>query len=264
MKQLKNWALITGGSGGIGLAFARELATRGSSLVLVDLDKNKLVQAATDLRARFDVKVETLRADLANKSDIKKVMTRLSDTKKPVDVLINCAGFVLHDSLINGDMKRQQAAFAVMAEAVLTLSHTAAAPMKKRGRGQIINIASTSAWFYNCNYSALKHWVLSYTESLALELRGSGVTATAVCPGETKTNFHANGGLKRPGIPKWLWCAPKQIAQAGLKAAGRGKPSVVPTLKWRVITWALRHCRALARLVSRKMVAGRIRELGQK
>jgi short-subunit dehydrogenase len=197
-------------------------------------------------------------------SDSGKVERRLADDKKPVEVLVNSAGFVLHDSLITGDLAHQRAAFKVMAEAVLVLSQTAAAAMTKRGTGKIINIASTSAWFYSGNYSALKRWVVVYTQSLALELRGSGVSATAVCPGETKTDFHAHGGLKRPGIPEWLWCQPEQIARAGLSAANKNRAVYVPTVRWRLITWALQHFGVLARSVSRKLIIGRIREVEQK
>jgi short-subunit dehydrogenase len=259
----KGWALVTGGSSGIGLAFARELAAGGYNLVLASRDKN-LEGAAQGLRVEFDVAVETLRVDLGSKSDLEKVERRLTDNGKPVEILVNSAGFVLHDSLINGDLEHQRAAFAVMAEAILVLSQTAAATMKQRGQGKIINIASTSAWLYAGNYSALKRWVVVYTQSLALELRGSGVSATAVCPGETKTDFHANGGLERPSIPNWLWCQPEQIARTGLRAAEKGKAVCVPTMHWRLFAWACQHFQHLAQSISRRLVTGRVREMKQK
>jgi short-subunit dehydrogenase len=259
----KGWALVTGGSSGIGLAFAREMAADGYNLVLATCDQN-LEKVTQDLKKEFDVAVEALRADLSDKSDLEKVERRLADDKKPVEILVNSAGFVLHDSLINGDLGRQRTAFAVMAEAILVLSQTAAAAMKQRGRGRIINIASTSAWLYAGNYSALKRWVVVYTQSLALELRGSGVSATAVCPGETKTDFHANGGLKRPGIPEWLWCKPEQIARLGLRAAEKGRAIYVPTMRWRLFAWACQHFQHLAQSISRRLVTGRVREMKQK
>jgi short-subunit dehydrogenase len=259
MKKNKNYALITGGSSGIGLAFARELASDGWNLILASRDKN-LDVIANDLHLEFDVDIETLHVDLSVASDLEKIKRRLADDSKPVEILVNSAGFVLHDSLIDGDLAHQHAAFAVMAEAVLVLSQAAAVSMKRRGSGKTINIASTSAWLYAGNYSALKRWVVVYTESLALELRGSGVSATAVCPGETKTDFHAHGGLKRPGIPDWLWCQPEQIAQSGLRATNKNRAVYVPTIRWRIIAWACRHFDGLARLISRKLVAGRIKE----
>ena len=218
---------------------------------------------AEKLHLEFKVDVEIIRADLSIESDLEKVRRRLLDNTKPVEILVNSAGFVLHDSLVSGSLERQRAAFAVMAEAVLILSQTAADAMKKREKGQIINIASTSAWMYTGNYSALKRWVVVYTQGLALELRGSGVSATAVCPGETKTDFHANGGLKRPNIPSWLWCESEQIARAGLRAAARGCAIYVPTMRWRLIAWACQHFRGLARLISRKLIKGRIKEVEQ-
>ena len=128
----------------------------------------------------------------------------------------------------------------------------------------IINIASTSAWMYNGNYSALKRWVVVYTDALALELRGTGVSATAVCPGNTRTNFHASGGIKRKDIPEWMWCEPEQIARTGLRAAKKARPVYVPTVKWRLFAWACRHFQGLARLISRKLIAGRIKEVEEK
>ncbi|MCL2280676.1 SDR family NAD(P)-dependent oxidoreductase [Candidatus Saccharibacteria bacterium] len=258
-----NYALITGGSSGIGLAFARELAANNWNLILVSRDKN-LKNIAEKLEIEFKVDVEALRGDLSVETDLEKIKKRLRDDDKPVEILVNSAGFVLHDSLVHGNVERQRIAFKVMAEAILILSQAAVATMKKRKNGMIINIASTSAWQYNGNYSALKRWVVVYTNSLALELRGSGVSATAICPGETKTNFHANGGLKRPGIPSWLWCQPEQIARTGLQAAKKGRAVYVPTMKWRLIAWAFQHCQSLARFVSYKLVTGRVEEMGQK
>lgn len=262
IQQTKDTALITGGSSGIGLAFARELAADGQNLVLVSRDDD-LVDVARGLQAEFRVEVETIHVDLSHEKDLKKVTKRIESDKNPVDMVINCAGFVLRESLIDGDLVRQHKAFAVMAEAVMVLSQTAAQVMRQRGSGQIINIASTSAWFYNGNYSALKRWVVVYTESLALELRGSGVSATVVCPGETQTNFHARGGVTRSG-PMWLWCTPDKIARAGLRAAAKGKSIVVPTVRWRLIAWTMHHFQGLARTVSRKTVTSRLKEIKQR
>jgi short-subunit dehydrogenase len=263
VKKVKVYALITGGSSGIGLSFARELASEGWNLVLASNDKN-LASAAADLRKEFDVKVETLTVDLSTKTDLAKVEHRLKSKEKPVEILVNSAGFVLHDSLVDGDLTRQTAAFSVMAEAVLILSQTAAATMTRRGRGRIINIASTSAWLYAGNYSALKRWVVVYTQSLALELRDTGISAVAICPGETKTNFHRHGGLKRPSIPSWLWCRPEQIARLGLRAAESGKTIYVPTIRWRIMAFSCQYFQCLAKLISRKLIAGRVKEMRQR
>jgi short-subunit dehydrogenase len=258
-----NYALITGGSSGIGLAFARELAADGYNLILATRDRN-LESVSEKLKAEFNIDVETIRADLGVESDLAKVERRLADGNKSVEILVNSAGFVLRDSLISGNLERQHTAFTVMAEAILVLSQAAAKNMKKRGAGKIINIASTSAWMYNGNYSALKRWVVVYTTALSLELRGTGVSAIAVCPGETRTDFHANGGIKQPSIPSWLWCEPEQIARTGLRAAKKGRSVYVPTVKWRLFTWACQHFQFLARLISRKLVAGRIKEVEEK
>jgi len=263
MKNAQNSALITGGSSGIGLAFARELAAQKYDLVLVSRDEN-LHEVADDLAREFNVQVEAVEADLSNSVDLEKVAERIRDAKKPVGMLINCAGFVLRDSVVHGDLKRQKAAFDVMAWAVLVLSQTAAGVMRERNSGTIINIASTSAWFVNGNYSALKRWVVTYTQALSVELRGTGVHVTAVCPGETRTNFHARGGISHSGTPKWLWCTPEQVASQGLHASAKNKPIFVPTFKWRAIVWFLHHFQHVARNISRKMIIKRIAEVDAK
>ena len=250
----KGWVLITGGTSGIGLAFAKELAAVGGNLVLVSVDDDS-EKVAIDLRKKFDVEVEIIRADLAKMDDVEIVRRRLTDAEKPVGVLINCAGFVLRDSLVHGDLARQRAAFAVMAEAILILSQTAADVMKKRGHGAIINVSSTSAWLFNGNYSAIKSWVVTYTKSLALELSDANLRVAVVCPGQTKTDFHKRGGVKSPKIPSWLLCTPKEVAHAGLLAAAKGKTIFVPTFKWRLFAFLCRHFRCFATSRSRKRVA---------
>ncbi|MCL2451958.1 SDR family oxidoreductase [Candidatus Saccharibacteria bacterium] len=255
-----NYALVTGGSSGIGLAFARELAAEGWDLILASRDQD-LAEIAKKLGHEFDVTVETLSVDLGKEADIKKVEKRIIDAKKPIGVLVNSAGFVLRDSLVTGNLERQRTAFKVMAEAVMILSQAAAGVMKKRGEGMIINIASTAAFFYNGNYSALKRWVMVYTEALALELRGTGVTATAVCPGNTRTNFHASGGVKRKDLPDWMWCRPEQVARSGWRAAKKSRRVHIPTVRWRLLAWTCRHFQCLPRSMSRKLVSGRTKEV---
>jgi short-subunit dehydrogenase len=241
---MAGWALVTGGSSGIGFEFSRQLAERGYSLVLVARDKAQLKTAQQNLNGLVNVEVEIMSLDLAKDHDIGKVLKRLKDFKKPIEVLANCAGFVLHVASASAepnDLKTQAAAMQVMATDVLLFSATAASAMKQRGCGVIINVASTTAWAYTGNYSAIKRWVVSYTEGLALELRGTGVTATVVCPGWAHTNFHKAGGRPEPHMPEWLFTKPEVIARQGLRDAFRGKVLSIPTLRWKVALWFAMH-----------------------
>lgn len=258
------WALITGGSSGIGLEFAYQLAAEGYNLVLASRDGDELLTTAEKLRIRYNVIVESMDIDLAATESIRQLSDRISDQSRPIEILINNAGFAVHDSLLAEDTNLQMSAFSVMAEAVLKLSNVASRIMVARGRGRIINVASTSAWLFAGNYSALKRWVVVYTESLALELKGTGVSSTVVCPAWVKTNFHKSGGISRPDLPSWLWVPAKTVVKAALMASLRGKSKIIPTLRWKVVIFIFRHCEPLTRFVSKRMVDNRIRELNQK
>lgn len=251
-------ALVTGGTSGIGLAFAVELAERGHDLVLVARDQERLAATAADLGARFGCTVETIAADLAVRDDLDPIIERLTDAARPVDVLVNNAGFGLNASLLAEDTGPQERAMTVMCTSVLILAGAAARAMKPRGQGTIINVASVSAWIVKGNYSAIKRWVVTYTQALALELGESGVQATAVCPGWVKTELHARAGVKRPRIPAWAWVEPEQVARAALDGAARGKVVAIPTKRWRLAVWVLEHApAALPRFVSRKISKSR-------
>lgn len=248
-------AIITGGSSGIGLEFARQLAAKKFSLLLIAHDDDQLKNAARDLQEKFGTKVEILAGDLAEDKFIAKVCAQIRDTRN-LEFLINCAGFGLHESLLDDSEKafaKQNVAFKVMAQNVLEFSAIAAQKMKSRGRGKIINVASTNAWLYSRNYSALKSWLVSYTEALAIELRGSGVFATAVAPSWMHTNFHRNAGLDKPSVPEFLFVKPEMVVQTTLRAAEEGKILHVPSVKWKIIIWCLAHGpRELSRFVSQK------------
>jgi len=235
------WALVTGGTSGIGLAFVRALAAHGLDIVLVARDQGRLAQVADDVRTRFAVAVETVSADLADPDAVARVAERLADASRPVDICVNDAGVGLHASLLSEDVAEQRHATAVMVDAVLALSNAAARAMVARGRGTIINVASASAWIYTGNYSAIKRWVISYTQALALELAGTGVQATAVCPGWVKTAFHERSGVERPHVPGFVWVKADDVARTALRDAAAGRAVSVPTLKWRVALFIAQH-----------------------
>lgn len=251
-------ALITGGTSGIGLAFAHELAAQGLDLVLVARDETRLKESAAELTKAHGIQVETIRADLAKRSDLDPIIERLEDTSRPVEVLVNNAGFGLNASLLDPNTKVQEDAMAVMCTSVLILAGAAARGMKQRGKGTIINVSSVSAWILKGNYSAIKRWVLTYTKALALELAGSGVQATAVCPGWVNTELHARAGVSRPKLPSWAWVEAEEVAQTALAAASNGKVVAVPSRIWQLAVWFLDHGPdALPRFVAKKIMSSR-------
>lgn len=252
------WALVTGGSSGIGYEFARQLSDRGYNLYIVALNLSELNNAAENLSLEYKNIVIPVAADLSSNIDVEHLIQIVQDDSRPVDVLVNNAGFALHDSLVGETQSVQKAAFSVMAQTIMDLSGPAAEKMRRRRYGQIINVASTSAWLYAGNYSALKRWVIVYSQSLALELESDGVSVTAICPSWVKTNFHSRGGVDRPDLPSWAWVRIDQVVAAALDGADRGKTIVVATKRWQIIVWFWRHNQWLARMVSRRLLAKRL------
>ncbi|MDE1655435.1 SDR family NAD(P)-dependent oxidoreductase [Actinotignum schaalii] len=225
-------ALVTGGSSGIGLAFARQLAARGYALVLVARGKERLNAVAEQFRAG-GVECETMCCDLGVGNDVARLCSYLDD--HAVDVVVNNAGAGLYESLVNGDMDRIEAAAALMAGAPVRIGAAATAAMAARGKGTLINIASVQSFVPMGAYAALKSFVRVWSESLAVELHGSGVTVTAVLPGWVRSDFHRNSGGKRSGVPDALWLEPDTVARAALAAAARGKVRCTPTVRYKII-----------------------------
>ncbi len=251
------FALVTGATSGIGRAFAELLAERGHDLIIVARDPQRLSQTASELTSRFSRTVETVSADLSHRDDLDRLITRIESVDKPVDVVVNNAGFGLNASLLDPDLDRQHRAMDVMAFAVLALSGAAGRAMKKRGHGTIINVASLSAWIVKGNYSAIKRWVITYSQALALELDQTGVQVCAVCPSWVKTELHERAGVKRPSLPSWAWVEAREVAHAALRGAKRGSVVVVPTIRWAIAAKFLSVAPGIARTVSRTIIRSR-------
>jgi len=250
-------ALITGGTSGIGAEFARLLAARGVNLVLVARDAERLESAAAELHAASGIHVETLRADLAERTDVAAVVARIEDAEHPIDLLINNAGFGLHVPLTSPDTSLHEHAFEVMCRAVLVLGGAAGRAMSGRG-GAIINVSSLQSLFTTGGYSAIKAWVTSYSQALSVELRGTGVTVTAVLPGWVATEWHERAGVRTSSIPDWLWITPEQVARTALRDVERGRVISIPTVRYRVIGWIARYLpRRTIRWISGRLASRR-------
>lgn len=233
-------ALVTGGTSGIGLAFARALAREGQPLILVARDAERLETVAAGLTEEFGVAVESLIADLADPAGQALVADRLS--RGDVAMLVNNAGFSLKTPIVGGDSALADAAWQVMGRAPRVLAAAAASAMlaaelePDEKRGYIITIASASALTRQDSYSAIKTYALALTEVLAIELHDTDITVTAVLPGWTRTEFHRRGKQGSSSIPGFLWLDPDRIATEGLRDARRGRVISVPSRRYRLLT----------------------------
>jgi short-subunit dehydrogenase len=251
-------ALVTGGTSGIGAAFARQLAARGDDLVLVARDTARLESSAAALREAYGVQVEVLPADLGERDDVLRVAARLTDADRPVDLLVNNAGFGVHHRLTDPDPGPHEHAIDVMIRAVLVLGGAAGRAMRERGHGAIVNVASTAGFMAMGSYSAVKAWAMTYSESLANELAGTGVTVTALAPGWVRTEFHQRAEITTSSIPAPLWLDADALVAECLADVARGKVVSIPSKRYRVLMWAVRHApRSAVRTASRKLSSSR-------
>ncbi len=251
-------ACITGASAGLGASFARACAARGDDLVLVARDAARLQAMAEELRDQYRVQVEVLPADLGDPVAVSAVAARVAEADRPVDLLINNAGFGLTNHLLDAPADEHRRAINVMCTAVAELSLAAAQAMRGRGHGRILNVASLSAWVVQGNYSAVKAWVKVFTEGLAVELVGTGVTATALCPGWVRTEFHQRAGLPTTSIPDWIWVDADVCVTKALADTAAGRVLSVPTLRWKLARFGLDVLpRPIVRGISRRLTHSR-------
>jgi uncharacterized protein len=242
-------ALVTGGTAGIGHAFCRELAERGTDLVIVARDRARLENVSDELRARHSINVEILAADLSKRAALRRVADRVADRERPIDLLVNNAGFGMSRSFLNGDLADEEAMLDVLCRAVLVLSHAGALSMRERGRGAVINVSSVAGFVPMGTYAAAKAWCTAFTETLAHELAGSGVTATALCPGFTHTEMHTRADVDMSKLPKAMWLEADRLVRDCLDDVGAGKVISIPGAQYKLIA-------GIARVAPRALVRG--------
>lgn len=234
-------ALVTGATAGIGRELCEQLAAKGEDLVLVARDAARLEGVATELRERHGVAVEVLVADLSDRDALQRVADRVGDVDRPVDVLVNNAGYGLSTPFAESEIADEERLLDVLVRAVLVLSHAAARSMTARGHGRIINVSSVAGYLAGGPYSAAKAYVTTLTESLSGQLRGTGVTATAVCPGYVVTEFHERAGIDHGDRSGPLWLDAADLVREALADAERGRAVSVPSVQYKAIATALRH-----------------------
>ncbi len=243
-------AVITGASSGLGLAFARALAHPDWELVLVARNQERLGAVAEELRGQAG-KVTVLAADLGQRAELERVAERLRDRNRPVDLLINNAGFGLGQSFLESTIGQQEELLAVHCQAVLVLAHAAGQSMAARGQGAIMNVSSVAAFATMGSYSAAKSWVSNFSEGLAEELRPQGVRVLALCPGFVHTEFHQRAEITTATLPEVAWLTADFVVRAALRDLRRGRVLSVPSLRFKLVSQLARHApRPVVRRIS--------------
>ncbi len=243
---MKPFALVTGASSGIGLEIARCLVERQRSVVLAARSVDKLQGIAESLRTTSgaDVRVEVAGVDLSLRQGTDRLVDELATRGIAIDTLINNAGFGVFGKHADTSIDDEQRMIDVNITALTRLTKRLLPAMLERGHGQILNVASTAAFQpgpYMAVYYATKGYVLSYSEALAEELRGTGVTVTALCPGPTTSGFQEAAAMHDSALVKGKKLPTAQeVARYGVQAMERGKVVAIHGAKNWFLTESLR------------------------
>ncbi len=256
----KTTALITGASGGIGYELARILAKDCSLLVLASRRKDRLEDVKKELEALAPVTVRIIATDLARSGAADEIYAELEREKIAVDILVNNAGFGHLGAFAETDGRIAQDMLAVNVQALTRLTRLFLDGMIARRRGTILNVASTAAFQPGplmAVYYASKAYVLSFSEALAAELKGTGVSVTALCPGPTATGFQLAAGMKDSRLFTWKRPASAgKVAAFAYRAMRKGKPLAVHGVVNKVRAFSVRFTpRPLLSFVVRRLNA---------
>lgn len=223
-------AIVTGASSGIGTMIARELSARGHHVTLVARSADKLESLATELGS-----ADVIAMDLADRSGRASLLDLVSERGRVPDILVNNAGLSTLGAVSSSDPAAEINMIEVDVVAVADLCSRILPGMVDRGRGAVLNVASTAAFQPlpgQAGYGASKAFVLSYTQSLAGELRGTGVTATTLCPGPVQTGFGERAGISdedaEAALPAVMWLSAEEVAKAAVEGLAKGRLVVIP------------------------------------
>lgn len=260
---MKTYTLITGASGGIGLAFAKTFAQHGHNVILVARNKDKLKEVQEEIKADSVVETLVYDFDLTSLDNVQRLYDELKSASICVDILVNNAGFGDFGAFLDAEWIRQQNLIELNILALTKLTFLFGTDMKKRNSGKIINLSSVAAFSAGPDmslYYASKSFVLSFSEALSEELKYTGIAVTALCPGPTATGFEQNAGMgKSVMFSLFKPATPESVASAGYHAAMKGTP-----VKYHgFITYMFNFItRCFPRSVSRKLAAKMDRQEG--
>jgi uncharacterized protein len=237
-------AVVTGASSGIGADIARELAERGHGVTLVARREDRLTALAEEIESKRQVRTDVFACDLSDQAARERLVEEIRARGLNVSVLINNAGFGSAGQFQDLDLDGELRMVRTNVEAIVHLCGVYIPPMVERGEGAVMNVASTAGFqplARQSTYSASKAFVLSFTEVLSSDLKGTGVTATALCPGPVRTEFMDQHEGFDVSSPDFVWMSSADCARTAVKGLERGKRVVVPGVGNRIGTLAGQH-----------------------
>ena len=238
------YALITGASGGIGYELAKLFAEDGKDIVVIARSQDKLEDLKQEVEDKYGTNVKVLVKDLSDPNSPQEIYTELEETMVTVDVLVNNAGFGVYGMFSENDLQQELDMIQVNITSLTHLTKSFLRKMLDNKSGHILNVGSTGSFApvpLEAAYGASKSFVLSFSEALANELQGTGVSVTCLCPGLTDTGFYERAVGKAPGPNKRRkMMDAATIAKAGYKALEQGEAYVIPGLVYKLIPIGIR------------------------
>ncbi len=240
---MKKTALITGASSGIGLEFAKLFARDSYDLILVARRRSILEKLAAELTAKYSIRTTIIPQDLSQPSAPDALFTELNQKGIFVDVLVNSAGTQVYGPFQATDLQRELQLIQLNLVSLTRLTKLAVAQMSKRGSGKILNVGSTGSFApapLNAIYCATKTYVLAFSEGIAKDLEGTGITVTTLCPGATNTEFAEKAQIQNIRLFRSLVMEPDAVAKTGYRALMKGKRVVVAGVYNKLLVFSLR------------------------
>jgi short-subunit dehydrogenase len=250
-ERRRSAALVTGASSGIGSEFARVLAQHGRDVVLVARRTERLNDLAKEIEQRCGVNTVVISADLAEANSAQQIYSDVRERQIDIDILVNNAGFNIYGPFLQTDVGDETRMLQVNLMAAVALTKLFVRDMVERGFGSILNVGSTGSFApapLDSLYAASKAFILSFSEAIAEELKGTGVNVTVLCPGPTSTEFARRAGMSDTKIFSGRLMSARDVAESGYRAMMRGQTTVVPGFGNKLQVWSMR-------LAPRSMVA---------
>lgn len=255
---------ITGASSGIGESFARQYAARGYALLLHGRRKEKLEPLCEELKTRHGVSAEYVLAELSHPDGVRALEEKLRSIPD-LEVLVNNAGYGLSTSFAQGNIEAQEEMVHTHVNATIRLIHAVLPGMRQRNSGTIINVSSIAGFLVgpkSATYCATKGYITSFTESLYLELAGSGIRLQSLCPGYTRSDFHARMGMDTSGEFFRHFMSADAVVKTSLKAVEKGTVVCIPGVRYKLIALAARFIpRRIYYWVARRTQGTRLRRV---